>query len=71
MKGAALSMLGESGPARVALESALPVIEDLPGFQAAALAHLAALDLGNGDLSAAVARTDTARSIVDARDLSD
>lgn len=71
MKGAALSMLGEPGQARATLESALPVTDDLPGFQAAALAHLAALDLGDGDLSAAAAHTNAARSIVDSRDLSD
>lgn len=71
MKGTALAMLGESEQARSTLESALPVTEDLPGFQAAALAHLAALDLGDGDLSAAVAHTNAARSIVDSRDLSD
>ncbi|MCV7205131.1 AAA family ATPase [Mycolicibacterium peregrinum] len=71
MKGAALSMLGDPGEARAALESALPVTDDLPGFQAAALAHLAALDLGDGDLPAAAAHTNAARSIVDSRDLSD
>lgn len=71
MKGAALSMLGEPAQARATLESALPVIEDLPGFQAAALAHLAALDLRDGDLSAAASHADAARSIVDSRDLSD
>ncbi|MGV0779438.1 AAA family ATPase [Mycolicibacterium sp. XJ775] len=71
MKGAALSMLGDPGEARATLESALPVIEDLPGFQAAVLAHLAALDLGDGDLSAAVSHTNAARMIVDSRDLSD
>lgn len=71
MKGAALSMLGEAAQARATLESALPVTEDLPGFQAAALAHLAALDLLDGDLSAAVEHTASARSIVDSRDLSD
>ncbi|WP_135457703.1 AAA family ATPase [Mycobacterium sp. DL99] len=71
MKGTALAMLGESEQARATLESALPVIEDLPGFQAAVLAHLAALDLGDGDLSAAISHTNAARSIVDSRDLSD
>ncbi|MEN3219901.1 AAA family ATPase [Mycolicibacterium porcinum] len=71
MKGTGLSMLGEPEQARATLESALPVLEDLPGFQAAALAHLAALDLGDGDLTAAVAHTNGARSIVDSRDLSD
>lgn len=71
MKGTALSMLGEAAQARATLESALPVTEDLPGFQAAALAHLAALDLLDGDLSAAVEHTASARSIVDSRDLSD
>ncbi|WP_166906136.1 AAA family ATPase [Mycobacterium sp. DL440] len=71
MKGAALAMLGEAERARATLESALPVIEDLPGFQAAALAHLAALDLGDDDLPAAVEHAAAARSIVDSRDLSD
>ncbi|WP_083284133.1 AAA family ATPase [Mycobacterium sp. DBP42] len=71
MKGAALSMLGEPERARVTLESALPVLDDLPGFQAAVLAHLAALDLGDGDLPAAVTHTNAARAIVDSRDLSD
>lgn len=71
MKGAALSMLGEAAHARAILESALPVTEDLPGFQAAALAHLAALDLDADDLSAAVEHSMSARSIVDSRDLSD
>lgn len=71
MKGTALSMLGEAAQARATLESALPVTEDLPGFQAAALAHLAALDLLDGDLSAAVEHTASARWIVDSRDLSD
>ncbi|MEV0673337.1 AAA family ATPase [Mycobacterium sp. NPDC050441] len=71
MKGAALAMLDETERARATLESALPVIEDLPGFQAAALAHLAALDLGDDDLPAAVQHAAAARSIVDSRDLSD
>ncbi|CRZ18399.1 AAA family ATPase [Mycolicibacterium neworleansense] len=71
MKGAALSMLGEPAQARATLESALPVIEDLPGFQAAALAHLAALDLRDGDLPAAASHANAARSIVDSTDLSD
>ncbi len=71
LKGTALSMLGEAAQAQATLESALPVTEDLPGFQAAALAHLAALDLLDGDLSAAVEHTASARSIVDSQDLSD
>ena len=53
MKGAAMSMLGEAAQARVLLEAALPVIEDLPGFRAAALAHLALMDLTAGDDAAA------------------
>ncbi|MBP2450530.1 AAA family ATPase [Mycolicibacterium lutetiense] len=71
MKGSALAMLDAPEQARATLESALPVIEDLPGFQAAALAHLAALDLGDDDLPAAVEHAAAARSIVDSRDLSD
>lgn len=71
MKGAALAMLGEADQARAALEAALPVTEDLPGFQAAACAHLALLDLDADDLAAAVRHNDIARAIVDSRDLSD
>lgn len=71
MKGAALSMLGESEAARATLESALPVTDDLPGFQAAALAHLALLDLDDDDLPGAVEHAAAARLIVDSRDLSD
>ena len=49
MMGAAQSMVGNVARARELLESALPVIGDLPGFHAAALAHLALIDLGDGD----------------------
>ena len=44
-----MSMMGEAAHARVLLEAALPVVEDLPGFRAAALAHLALMDLTAGD----------------------
>lgn len=71
MTGTALSMLGEPGRARAQLEAALPVIDDLPGFQAAALAHLALLDLDEGDDVAASLHSSAARAIVDTRDLSD
>lgn len=71
MKGAALSMLGEAAQARTLLESALPVVDDLPGFHAAALAHLALLDLDDGDLTTAAEHSSAARAIADARDLSD
>ncbi|ORA36949.1 LuxR family transcriptional regulator [Mycobacterium aquaticum] len=71
MTGTALAMLGESDRARVQLEAALPVIEDLPGFQAAALAHLALLDIDEGDDVAASRHSSAARAIVDTRDLSD
>lgn len=71
MKGAALSMLGELAPSRMLLESALPVVERLPGFHAAALAHLALLDLGDGDDVAAAQRSAAARAIVDTSDLCD
>jgi LuxR family transcriptional regulator, maltose regulon positive regulatory protein len=71
MKGAALSMLGEPAQARALLESVLPVIDDLPGFHSAALAHLALLDLDDGDLTTAAEHSATARAIADARDLSD
>lgn len=71
MMGAAHSMLGDAVVSRTLLESALPVIDDLPGFHAAALAHLALLDLGAGDDEAAVAASTAARSIVDCRDLND
>lgn len=71
MEGAAESMRGHAARARVLLESALPVIEDLPGFHAAALAHLAVLDLSAGDDDGAVERSDAARTLVDKYDLCD
>lgn len=71
MKGAAEAMRGRVNQARVLLESALPVTEDLPGFQAAALAHLALLDLGAGDDENAVQRNEAARTLVDKYDLCD
>ena len=71
MKGAALSMLGDLRRARNLLESSLPVIEDLPGFHAAALAHLALLELGDGDDAAAIRRSTAALAIADSFDLCD
>lgn len=71
MKGAAEAMCGRITQARVLLESALPVTADLPGFQAAALAHLALLDLAAGDDAAAIQRSDEAASLVDKYDLCD
>lgn len=71
IKGGALSMMGEAVVARRLLDSALPAIEDLPGCRAAALAHLAILDLDDGDGAAAVERSSVARRIVDAHDLCD
>lgn len=71
MKGAAEAMRGQVNRARVLLESALPVTADLPGFQAAALAHLALLDLGSGDDESAVQRSDAARTLADKYDLCD
>ncbi|NVN52840.1 LuxR C-terminal-related transcriptional regulator [Mycolicibacterium hippocampi] len=71
MKGAAESMLGNVSRARTLLESALPVTDDIPGFQAAALAHLALMDLGSGDDEGAVATSDAARTIADKYDLCD
>ncbi|MDH6197084.1 LuxR family maltose regulon positive regulatory protein [Mycobacterium frederiksbergense] len=71
MKGTALAMLGDADGARRTLESALPVTEGLPAFRAAALAHLALLDLDGGDPSAATERSTAARAIVDSLDLSD
>jgi LuxR family maltose regulon positive regulatory protein len=71
MKGTAESMLGKGSRARALLEEALPVTEDVPGFQAAALAHLALLDLGAGDDVGAVERSEAARTLADKYDLSD
>ncbi|WP_280829248.1 AAA family ATPase [Mycobacterium sp. OTB74] len=71
VKGAALPMVGDDEGARATLESALPVLDDLPGFQAAALAHLALLDLDAGAPVSAGQRSAQARSIVDSRDLCD
>ena len=71
MKGAAEAMLGHSDIARDLLESALPTLADLPGFEAAALAHLALLDLADGDDVGCVRRSIAARCIADAHDLGD
>jgi LuxR family maltose regulon positive regulatory protein len=71
MKGAAMSMIGEPAQARVLLAAALPVVTDLPGFHAAALAHLALLDLGAADAGDAVERSLAAREIADRADLCD
>lgn len=71
MKGAAEAMRGQTTRARLLLESALPATEDLPGFQAAALAHLALLDLNSGDDEGAIARSDAARLLVEKYDLGD
>ncbi|MCV7192605.1 helix-turn-helix transcriptional regulator [Mycolicibacterium brumae] len=71
MYGAAISMMGEPERARRLLESALPVVDDLPGFHGAALAHLALLDLIAGDEPHAAERGAKARQIVDDADLCD
>ncbi|MUL77966.1 AAA family ATPase [Mycolicibacterium sp. CBMA 226] len=71
VKGGALSMAGDAENARATLESSLPVLDDLPGFRAVALAHLALLDLDDGALQSAAQRSAQARSIVDSRDLCD
>ncbi|MGE2836620.1 LuxR C-terminal-related transcriptional regulator [Mycobacterium sp. SMC-4] len=71
MKGVAEAMLGHSSRARNLLESALPATEDLPGFQAAALAHLALLDFAAGDDDGAIQRATAARTLVDKYDLCD
>ncbi len=71
MKGAAEAMLGNVSRARALLESALPATVGLPGFQAAALAHLALLDLDSGDLDGAVERSAASRSLADEHDLCD
>lgn len=71
MKGATESMLGNVAHARGLLESALPVTESLPGFHAAALAHLALIELGSGDDDAAIERSAAARTLADKHDLCD
>ena len=71
MKGTAEAMLGNASRARTLLESALPVTDDLPGFQAAALAHLALLDLAAGDDDGAAERSVAARTLADKYDLCD
>jgi LuxR family maltose regulon positive regulatory protein len=71
VKGGALSMAGDPENARATLESSLPVLDDLPGFRAVALAHLALLDLDDGALQSAAQRSAQARGIVDSRDLCD
>ncbi|HNM82997.1 MAG: LuxR C-terminal-related transcriptional regulator [Mycobacterium sp.] len=71
MMGAAQAMIGNTAAARMSLESALPVIGDLPGFHAAALAHLALLDFGDGDDEGGLTRSAQARSVADSHDLCD
>lgn len=71
MKGAVESMIGHVTTARVLLESALGVTDDLPGFKAAALAHLALIDLQAGDDEAANAGSVAARELADKYDLCD
>ncbi|WNG88913.1 LuxR C-terminal-related transcriptional regulator [Mycobacterium sp. ITM-2016-00317] len=71
MKGSAEAMRGHPTQARALLDAALPVIDDLPGFHAAALAHLALLDLAGGDDDAAMERSEAARTLVDKYDLCD
>ena len=71
VKGGALSMAGDPENARATLESTLPVLDDLPGFRAVALAHLALLDLDDGALQSAAQRSAQARGIVNSRDLCD
>lgn len=71
MHGAALSMMGDSAGARDLLTAALPTLGDLPGFHAAALAHLALLDLRDGRDDDATAGSAAARRIADDSDLCD
>ncbi len=71
MKGAAESMMGNTFRARSLLEAALAVTDDLPGFKAAALAHLALIDLGAGDDEAAIRCGASARELADKHDLCD
>lgn len=71
MKGAAEAMRGNATRACGLLESALPVIDELPGFHAAALAHLALLALAAGDDETAVQRSEASRTLADKYDLCD
>ena len=71
MRGAVESMIGNVSAARLLLESAIAVTDDLPGFKAAALAHLALIDLGAGDDDAAYAGSVAARELADKYDLCD
>jgi len=71
MKGTAESMLGHASHARALLEDALPVTEDVPGFQAAALAHLSLLDLASGDDVGSLERSEAARTLAEKYDLCD
>jgi LuxR family maltose regulon positive regulatory protein len=71
LKGAAMAMLGDQDQARQLLTSALPAVANLPGFHAAALAHLALIDLSDGDDAAAIERSALADKIADEFDLRD
>lgn len=68
VQGTAYSMLGDHDRARDRLERALPSL-DLPMYQAAALAHLAYLDLDQGDPVTADRRGAQALRIADEHDL--
>lgn len=53
VRGTALSMVGRAAEARQALANGRPLVADLPAVAAALEAHLALLDLYEGDLRAA------------------
>jgi LuxR family transcriptional regulator, maltose regulon positive regulatory protein len=67
--GTAHSMLGDDDLARGLLESSLASIGDAPAFEACALAHLALLDLRNGDLTNAEREADRATAIAERHQL--
>lgn len=71
VKGGALSMLGETAHARQLLEPAVLATAEFPGIHAAAQAHLALLDLDEGDWGAATTNAAAARAIADEHDLCD
>jgi LuxR family transcriptional regulator, maltose regulon positive regulatory protein len=69
IQGSAYSMLGERELARDRLASALMHLTEAPAFEAAALAHLALLDLDDGDLTSAERLVDRALAIAERHNL--
>jgi LuxR family transcriptional regulator, maltose regulon positive regulatory protein len=69
IQGSAYSMLGQRDLARDRLATSLMHVTEAPAFEAAAMAHLALLDLDDGDLTSAERLVDRALAIADRHNL--